>query len=594
MRTLEKPLATFYVELAKTLVHTNPLGLTSPKNLKKDIDVLEHRVQFEGISFLTITLPSLGKAVLYGIEIGAFPTGFRGFPLARSGRPLFLEEYLNAVFDEGSSGDKRAETLKHVLQVCFLCYKLEVPMPKKLEEKVLGGFVNNETELSEFCLEKDFDKEASLVGKVFKGFNLKDVRPKHGPGAVASGEKLWEKWDFKTHYNQIHQTFPYYDFFFCRSIPALVDSKVQYTSLERRESGCAKVVLVPKDSRGPRLISAEPLEYQYIQQGLAGVVVPLLENHPFTKGHVNFTDQGINQSLALRSSESKFFATIDLKDASDRVSTELVRRVFAKTPDLLRALLATRSTATRLPNGQIIELNKFAPMGSAMCFPVQATIYWAICVVALIADGYTPRRAISLVYVYGDDILVPTSSYETVVGALEAAGLLVNSRKCYRKSSFRESCGMDAFFGVQVTPLRLHTLFVYSPNGESYAAHVHAVNAFRQRGYSRTSDFLLSEIEHVYGPVPAGLPDSSYPCLHEHSIANAIRTNARKGFRSRWNRSLSALEFKVRELRPVSVRTEFQGWQRMLQNLLQPRLDPEKWIRRRTIQLVSRWRAIKT
>lgn len=593
MWTLEKPLVAFYAQLATTLIHTDPLGLTSPKNLMRDCEVLQHRIQHEGISFLTKTLPSLGKAVLAGIEIGAFPVDFRGFPLGHSGRPLFLGEYHNAVFDEGSSGDKQSAALKHILQVCFLCYKLEIPYAKALEEKVLGGFVKNESDLSNLNLKSSYTTEALLVGHVFESFKLEDVRPKHGPGAVASGEKLWEKWDFKTHYNQIHQTFPYYDFFFHRSMYAILDLKDCYKALTRSETGCARVVLVPKDSRGPRLISAEPLEYQYIQQGIAGVMVPLIEKHILTKGHVNFTDQGVNQSLALRSSMTRVLCTIDLKDASDRVSVELVKRIFAKAPILLRAILSTRTTATQLPDGSIVQLNKFAPMGSALCFPVQAICYWAICVTALIADGYTPRRAIGLVYVYGDDILVPTGSFESVTMALEAAGLLVNSKKCYRNSSFRESCGMDAFNGVQVTPLRLHKLFVYRRDGESYAAHVHAVNALRQRGYLRSGDFLLSELEHVYGPVPVGIPTSPFPCLHDQR-ASASLESARKGIRSRWNHALSATEYLVWTLRPTSVRSKFQGWQRLLQNFLQPRLDPEKWIKRRTIQLVKRWRTIGT
>ena len=591
MWTLEKPLVAFYAQLATTLIHTNPLGLTSPKNLVNDTTTLLHRIDHEGVSFLTKTLPSLGKAVLAGIEAGAFPADFRGFPLSRCGRPLFLGEYHNAIFDVGTSGDKRSASLSHVLQICFLCYKLEIPYAPALEEKVLGGFVSNEADLSKLDLQSSYDTEALLVGHVFKDFKLDDVRPKHGPGAVASGEKLWEKWDFKTLYSQIHQTFPYYDFFFHRSMFAILDQKDMYKALVRSESGCARVVLVPKDSRGPRLISAEPLEYQYIQQGVANVVVHLLESNRLTKGHINFADQGVNQALALRSSMTRVLSTIDLKDASDRVSTELVNRIFAKAPILRKALMATRSSATQLPNGTVVQLNKFAPMGSALCFPVQAVCYWAICVTALIADGYTPRRALGLVYVYGDDILVPTSSFESVTKALEAAGLVVNSKKCYRNSYFRESCGMDAFHGVQVTPLRLHKLFVYGRNGESYAAHVHAVNAFRQRGYERTSNFLLSEITKVYGEVPAGLPTSSYPCVHM-PLASATLDNVRRGLRTRWNHSLSCNEVFVWMLKPVSIPSAFQGWQRLLQNLLQPRLDPEKWIKRRTIQLVRRWRAV--
>jgi hypothetical protein len=166
----------------------------------------------------------------------------------------------------------------------------------------------------------------------------------------------------------------------------IIDRVQWYRGLERLPAGTAKVVLVPKDSRGPRLISAEPLEYQWIQQGVGRSIVAHLEAHHLTKGRVNFTHQEVNRRLAQESSATLELATLDLKDASDRVSLELVRRVFKNTPELVRALEAIRTDATLLPDGRVQSLKKFAPMGSAVCFPVEAFVFWAILTASIPCD----------------------------------------------------------------------------------------------------------------------------------------------------------------------------------------------------------------
>jgi hypothetical protein len=82
----------------------------------------------------------------------------------------------------------------------------------------------------------------------------------------------------------------------------------------------AKLTAVPKDSRGPRLICVHPKEAIWIQQGQRLKLEAAITSSNLTKGRINFTDQTVNGGLALESSKSGRLATLDLKEASDRIS----------------------------------------------------------------------------------------------------------------------------------------------------------------------------------------------------------------------------------------------------------------------------------
>jgi hypothetical protein len=593
MAITEKPSSAFYAEVASCILRDNPLGLTTPKNLLKDLHVLGRRVSHEGLSFLTKSLPRFGKGLLSRLESGTSLSGF-SLKLDSDGIPLFMGGYLKVIFDEESPGDLRARALSHVLQVCNLCYKLELEYSASTAREVCETFSQVEVEIESFVPEDNvFTRSAkSLLTDALKGFDPKDISPRHGPGAVATGEKYAQKWSFKTLYNGIHQYFPYYEYFMTHSKESLADQKSWYQSLVRQETGMAKVVLVQKDSRGPRLISMEPLEYQYIQQGLGRALASFVENSALTKGHVSFTDQSINANLAYKASLDKSFDTIDMKDASDRVTASLVRAIFPD--DLVPALFAVRSTSTLLPNGEEVPLSKYAPMGSALCFPVLSLTVWSLCVAAIMATGVPRETARKCVYVFGDDVAIKHGYTNACIEVLEANALRINRSKSFIDSNFRESCGMDAFYGVQVTPIRLKKLFPQTGERDAaaYAAYVASANNFKQNGYQGTSQFLIDSVEVVFGPIPFGTTRSSFPCLIEPTYANAIMANKRKGIRIRWNAAKSIVECFVRGLRPLKKRSIAREWKRLLQSILQPSRDPETWMVRGGISLSTRWRSV--
>jgi hypothetical protein len=96
-----------------------------------------------------------------------------------------------------------------------------------------------------------------------------------------------------------------------------------------RDETPVKVCFVPKTASKPRVIAIEPVAMQYMQQAIADWIRPLIESKGrFTAGHVNFRDQTVNSNFARSSSIDGKYATLDMSDASDRVTCKQVSMTF--------------------------------------------------------------------------------------------------------------------------------------------------------------------------------------------------------------------------------------------------------------------------
>lgn len=571
------------------------------KSLTRDLVTLVARFACEGISFAVKTLPKLGKALDLALEEGSIVTP-REFKRAHKGGtiPAFMQGMFMEVFDDEGflREEPSTEVIRDLRQVLFLVYKYQLPYSTAQEEAIIGQFLATEEEIA---TPPAYDEETwisvnqvrRLAVGVFKGFDPKNMIPRHGPGSVATGETGDSKWLFARNYTDLTRVFPYHEYFMVR-IPSNAlweeDFHQRPTTLT---SGVAKVALVPKDSRGPRLISCEPLEYQYVQQGINREVVNLLQSHRLTKGHINFQDQTVNQKLAMEGSITRQWCTIDLKDASDRVSLWGISRMFQDLPELLETLYAARSTHTTLPDGRVVRLRKFAPMGSALCFSIEAFYFWAICVEGVRKAHKVPLNdAAKLVYVYGDDIIVPTDCYESVRHELESWRLVTNDKKSCHRGSYRESCGIQAFNGVDITATRLSTLWSAKPSDPScLASFCSYYNALLKKGWNLAAAYLLGKMEKVFGPIPYGVDNSSYPCIHASSRSYALLRNAEKGFRVRWHKDFQRYEQRVLTVKPVIMPSKLDGWPRLLRALTRNAGDrPTEVVLPRNTRLAWSWK----
>jgi hypothetical protein len=312
------------------------------------------------------------------------------------------------------------------------------------------------------------------------------------------------------------------------------------------------VVFVPKTLKTPRVIAIEPSHMQYMQQGIMRWLVPWLERNPLTRNSVHFTDQSINRESARVASIDRQYATIDLSEASDRVSLKLVELIFADSGIFLPSILACRSKTAQIPSGDIVQLNKFASMGSALCFPIEALVFYVLIQSAVHKKlGIRPssksiENLSRYLHVYGDDIIVPCAWLADVVEELEAFGLKVNVNKSFHKSHFRESCGGDYYNGYdvkpsyfRVDPSRLNSQLTMN---EVMSLSEHS-NQLYLKGLWRSAQSIRDFIEKK---LRRRIPRRSYPS--EGVVFHSAFINTY----SRWNRRLQRLESKTAKCSTLS------------------------------------------
>jgi hypothetical protein len=190
-----------------------------------------------------------------------------------------------------------------------------------------------------------------------------------------------------------------------------------------------------------------------------------------------------------------------------------------------------------------IRLRKFVTMGNACTFPVESLIFLSIAIATVLTHRGlrgTPKQIRQLagqVAVFGDDIVIPTDCRELFVEALEILDFKVNAHKSYWSGNFRESCGVDAFRGVNVTPAYWRTFNDGKP--EALASTVESANNFKKK-------FLLSAADRLASTTPRVIP-----VVHMRSGVFGLKSFAgpdTRGFKHRVNQALQRDEVLVASL----------------------------------------------
>lgn len=549
----------------------------------RDLLTLKSRFKHEGLSFLTITLPTLGKDFDISLSRGKIePDLFRSFK-KRLNAPAFLQGLFARVFDEAGriQHEPCVAAVEGIRQIAYAFKKLQIPCSPKRTAKALTKFVLAErifdVPLESGDVEDFLHVSRHLWGSVF-GSNdlLSNAIPKHGPGATAERLSGNAKFLMRRWHDRLEPYFPVLDTAFANADARLDPEFEKVTVVDETDEQPVRVIPVPKTLKTPRIIAIEPVCMQYTQQALSGEIYNLIERHPFTRGHINFRDQSVNRERALSSSATGESATLDLSSASDLVPYELAIRMFDVDPDLKGAVSACRSKKAQMPDGEIIPLRKFASMGSALCFPVEAMYFYTICVVALLEKRnlsvtlpniYSVSRE---VYVYGDDIIVPTDDSDDVIRTLQKYYCKVNVRKSFASGNFRESCGMDAFLGEEVTPTYVRRVPPDNMrNTDALVSWTATSNLFYRKGYWRTASALLERVERIVGKLPIVGPQCAG--LGKESFQNVVSIG-------RWGSRYQVPEVKTWIPSPVYRRDVLDGSPALLKSLLGlERKTPQKW-----------------
>jgi len=433
-----------------------------------DVRTIDSRVRAEGLSFLTKTLPKFQRHIDACCASGRY-TVFPGFRSHRdSVLPVFLYGALKHIFEDSGllKSQPSAVAFAFLRQVNLLSYKLEQPF----SDDQLRNAIKKFREVDSQCMnvsytDRDIRDLRNFVSTLFESYTMSQFR--HGPGITNGIKSNHDKWFGPVQwYANLDSVVPY-------------EWSFPYYPVRRkpRLSGENKVLFVPKDSRGPRTIACEPREYMWYQQAFARSMMDQVSRYPF----INFVDQGINRSLALQGSVDGSWSTIDLQDASDSVPYPLVKAIFPFGDSLMKC----RTPVSLLPDGSKVYLNKYAAMGSALCFPVESVVFSAI------LFKFEREAGIRRSFVYGDDIAIQTKDLAGLSDWFRRFGVRVNLDKSFTAGPFRESCGGEYFHGVDVKPLRVRRLSLLSL--VSYA------NSLYERGLHKSAEYIIENIPTKYG-----------------------------------------------------------------------------------------------
>jgi hypothetical protein len=573
----------------------------------KDFNTVLGRTEREGLSFLTITLPSYGKDFQYCLDQGmVVPETFLPFRKTGSCLPSFLRGFMELIFDPNTGillEDPDIEAIRAVRQLTLTFSKMLLPCTPARESRAMSEYIQCDKEVNyvESILSDSDVSEFDRMGRLLFGslFSFVDsdiyngrIVPKHGPGATA--EKLSSNGKYLTRYwtSRLEDVFHVGDFLY-PSLRHVDDCYGDVDFLEPEAEMPSRVISVPKTQKVPRIIAIEPSTIQYVQQG----ILESISHHTrlsFLNEFIGSDSQEPNQLLAQKGSSDGDLATLDLSEASDRVPLLLVETLLANHSITRDAVLACRSQRASVPGHGIITLSKFASMGSALCFPFEAMVFLTIILLAVeqeqgyrFADKSEIMDLIGRVRVYGDDIIVPADYVHTVVDFLERFGARVGRPKSFWTGRFRESCGKEYYDGHDVSIVKVRRMF---PSHRQHVAEVISLVSLRNQLYQHGCWSTVRYLDPIIEKILVHFPnvESTSPALGRLSYLGYCAEKE--------DEHLHSPLVKACVVSSVSPRDNLDGPGALLKYFLKRGSDPsfdgkhlERAGRPRTVRIKTRW-----
>lgn len=600
------------LHVVEGLLRDASLAYPTVKGFDRDYKRLSHLCQFRGLGTLCLDLPVLADHLLEGLRTGRLPSSGNPFGwVSKKVRvPRLFSGLWLRVFDKQSCLRPNADVdaVAFLYQLAVIAKKLRHECSPHRQFEAMKGYINVEAQIrtpslnwqgdrlfeSEDCLNSLSLAEAKeitslplfpeltspdpgrvsyllnraqqvadlIVGSMlpFDPVVWSDILSqyegksglRHGTGAVAEriggdGKSSFTSWPLK-----LNVLFPYQVFGKCPN---------DTHEVPWRESP-SQLHMVPKTLKGPRIIAAEPVAHQWCQ----GLTLNFLEfefTRLFDGDFIDLRAQHKSGGLVLQASKDGSLATVDLSDASDRLSCFVVERVFRRNPALLRAFHSARTRYVRLDakRNEFLQFKKFASQGTGVTFPVQSIVFLCCAIAASCRGRITwanVRKLRRTVRVYGDDIIIPVHGYDGLRMLLETLGLKVNERKSFATGEFRESCGTDGFRGYNITPCKPQ---VFSPDTPSdVIALVDESNNLFKKGYWNASVAILSGVPsyamrrlRVCGPDVDGT-------FGLYSFTGTDESN----LLSRWNADLQRWERRVFAVTQRTQRAQRDGYARLV------------------------------
>jgi hypothetical protein len=552
------------------------------EGLDRDIITIEKRYENEGYGFLSVALPTLGKALQQGLSTGWFhcPLGFKRTP--RGAIPRIFSGMFLDVFEPITGRvkeDPNFGTIKNLYQILFFFKKIQLSEESndKLHSKACSEFFSNDLIATEVVFPDRESFRLSVVSRFIlpslRVNSYGEIACKHGPGAVKEGLKANQKWMavadsiFQDSFDTAALE---YDTF-ATSFDSLLSSELKGLSSYAKPSqsfdygasrSTARLISVPKNSTSNRTITVEPVLNQFVQQGLNTILRDSILQCSILRQCLALSDQTKNQQLALEGSRTGEWATIDLKSASDLLSVKLVKLVFGSHEEFL-----THAINCRTPKvddmKNIIEIGKFAGMGNALTFPIQSIVFAVVAITAILdlrqvrASKRNLMHAARHIRVYGDDIIIHTKYAHQVVNWLKLFGLAVNESKSFLTGNFKESCGVDAYMGVEITPIYIKPRPDQpSVDPSDIASLVSLSNQLWMEGLYSTSACIMREVEERLG--------YSLPLVSRDAGSLGWHSRLDSSFATKWCRKTHQLLVRAPVVLSKLRKDKLDGWAALL------------------------------
>lgn len=216
-------------------------------------------------------------------------------------------------------------------------------------------------------------------------------------------------------------------------------------------------------------------------------------------------------------SSTRSHATIDIKNASNSMCTNVVKKVIP--PIWFDYLNKARHHRTQI--GEMVhDLSLFSSMGNGFTFELESILFYAILMtlpnnkLLEMRPGEIPgtNAIVGDISIFGDDIICRAEDVPLLTQRLKHFGFEVNTQKSFwGESWFYESCGADFFAKADVTPYYLNGKVsrsnLQSLYGQcntillaSYALYFEHPNQSRfARAYSKALKLIPKKFR-IYGP----------------------------------------------------------------------------------------------
>jgi hypothetical protein len=602
MKRHVKELSRVCEHLLKDAAYTFPSLL---EEFERDLARLQNLSERRGLHLFTVDLPAAAKHLDRCLDAGKYSRS--GLPCSKgiSRRvviPKFLRGLYLLIFGEDGCllEEPSTEAVFFLRQILCFAKKTSIDCCQEAKDREVLEFVAVDSELPEpsgfwedpsccppdeggftanFKEETDgtlshflgtLDELSNVLTSTLGPYRVREWRFRHGPGVVADAPSGSNKYCWRNWSERLDSAYPIADCGY-HSYSSWADDA------GRREIGsvdpASRLICVPKTIERPRLIAAEPSEHQWCQQNAWHYFCSRVRD-TWIGSFVRFRDQTLNQDLCMEGSRTGSLVTLDLSSASDRVTCRAVGSLFRCNPHLLKCLAASRTHFVDLPDGRRHKLRKFATMGNAVTFPVQSLMFLSVCLAAVLSKRRLAVNTknimdqIGQVAVFGDDLVIPEDCRELVIRGLEHLLFKVNFHKSFWNGKFRESCGVDAFRGIPVTPVYWKGLMTGNPESVAMTVAVH--NNLVERFLMNTAGYIASTLRGL-----------SLVHVAADSGVFGLKTRTPRPFSTyihRYNKDLCRSEVRALTIRGKSVRTPVEDDTALLQYFTEAPSAQDFWV----------------